>query len=180
MSVGETFTNFIGSFFNEPSEESQTSAAGVDQQARDELLGIIGDKADPYHDGQPATYLEYLHELQKAAAERQMEFQQASAREAMQFEADQAALNREFQREMSNTAYQRAVSDLRKAGLNPVLAVGASASTPAGSSAQGYAQSGAKPSYSEQNVAQETLKMYINSAVDIVDIVGKIVGGKTK
>ena len=38
------------------------------------------------------------------------------------YSSAEAAKNREFQREMANTSYQRGMEDLRKAGLNPMLA----------------------------------------------------------
>lgn len=46
--------------------------------------------------------------------------------------ADEARRNRNFQAEMSNTSYQRAMADLKAAGLNPILAANQGASTPTG------------------------------------------------
>lgn len=44
--------------------------------------------------------------------------------------------NRDWQERMANTAYQRAATDLEKAGLNRILSLGSPASTPSGNVAQ--------------------------------------------
>lgn len=83
---------------------------------------------------------------------------QANAREAMQFSDAQAIRQMKFQERMSNTAHQRAMADLRAAGLNPILAARQPASSPSGAMGQG--QMGQVFTYQHQNVARAALEGY--------------------
>jgi len=70
--------------------------------------------------------------------------------------AKQADYNRNFQMEMSNTAHQREVADLRAAGLNPILSAtgGSGASQPSGSVA--IMQDPISPAIKAKNESSQT------------------------
>lgn len=131
------------------------------------------------NDAQVMEYLKGAYQYQNAEGERQSQFNQKSMLEqmgfntlgaimqgvynhiensvAMNFNSTEAMKNREWQEHMSNTAYQRAVEDMKKAGLNPILAFqNGGASTPGGSAGTISGASMGAPSSSALGVSRAT------------------------
>lgn len=120
-------------------------------------------------------------EWSEEQAQKQMDFQSSANKIAMDFSAAEADKERAFQTEMANSAYQRAVSDLKKAGLNPILAYSqGGASVPSVSAATGVTSSGAKATTSDIGYKPYELKYglqktAINSATSIATAILKSV-----
>lgn len=80
--------------------------------------------------GTQASAMDILRAQEANEIQKDMWTQQAL------YNSAEAEKNRQYQTLMSNTAYQRAVEDLKRAGLNPILAaMNMGASTPSGSTA---------------------------------------------
>lgn len=99
----------------------------------------------------------YAMGLNTLGAIQQGIFNQISTNASMAYNSAEAAKNREWQEKMSSTAYQRAVKDMRAAGINPILAyTQGGASTPGGAQGTASAASIEAPSVGTQSSGMPT------------------------
>lgn len=92
-------------------------------------------------------------EFNSAEALKAREFAHDEAKTARQWNARMVRGNRQFQRKLSNTAIERRMRDMRRSGLNPILAGKFDATTPSGSVLPGAAASASSASSPGGNAA---------------------------
>lgn len=175
---------FSGNYTDEEKDNFYSSygfgdPVGKNKDLVDEIVSVVTPNSS---DSMDSSYKDTIVNSINDAVNEQNIASQNSADKAMEFTAEQNRIDREFQAqqaqkamdyqtEMSNTAYQRAMADMKAAGLNPKL-VGqlGGASSPSGVAASGTGGgqgTSASMSMANTSALAGVLETYISSATSL-------------
>lgn len=105
-------------------------------------------------------------------------FSSSEASKARLFNSNEAQKERDWQTQMSNTAYQRAIADMKAAGINPVLAYSqGGASSGSGAVASGPSASGSRPSSGSGNSSGSNYRGSRGNKADPLGLIVSIISG---
>lgn len=139
------------------------------------------DRANEFSAGQAQINRDWLSTFNAAEAEKARSFSAEQNAKAMDFSGGQAAKAMDFAERMSNTQWQRSVSDMMAAGLNPMLAyMKGPNSSPSGTAGSGFSGGGASASASSGfptssvPVVANKLASGIHSAQSTADVMSTV------
>lgn len=116
-----TYSQNAAAKANAISGASQSAQGTFNQASADQANALnLGAMSNQY--GFNSAQAEATNAYNTAAWERAAQWNEAMWQKQADFNAEQAQIQRDWQTKMANTSYQRAMKDMEKAGLNPILA----------------------------------------------------------
>ena len=117
-----TYSQNAAARANAISAASQSAQGNFNQASADTANALnLGAMQNQY--GYNTAMMQAANNYNTAAWERAAAWNEEMWQRQADFNAKEAQKQREWQTEMANTQYQRAIGDMEKAGLNPILAV---------------------------------------------------------